>query len=72
LAGFSQVKRKRCFPSARGSNISSWRPSIGFGIKDMFGGFLTAGIVFDADLTIGYDTAGLTTLFNEGHIERPH
>ena len=34
-------------------------PSIGVGIKDLFGIFLSAGVVFDANLTMGYDTAGL-------------
>ena len=34
-------------------------PSIGVGIKDLFGVFLSAGVIFDANLTMGYDTAGL-------------
>ncbi len=34
-------------------------PVVGFGIPDVFGLFLSAGIIFDANLTMGYDTAGL-------------
>ncbi|MCC7084995.1 MAG: putative Ig domain-containing protein [Pirellulales bacterium] len=43
-------------------------PSIGIGIPDLFGIFLSAGIVFDANLTMGYDTAGLIALAQDpGH-----
>ena len=34
-------------------------PSIGVGIPGVLGIFLSAGVVFDANLTMGYDTAGL-------------
>ena len=34
-------------------------PSIGVGIEDLFGVFLKAGMIFDANLSMGYDTAGL-------------
>jgi hypothetical protein len=34
-------------------------PSIGVGIPGVLGIFLDAGIIFDANLTMGYDTAGL-------------
>lgn len=36
--------------------------SVGVGIEDLIGIFLSAGIVFDANLTMGYDTAGLIKL----------
>jgi hypothetical protein len=34
-------------------------PSLGVGIPGVLGIFLSAGIIFDANLTMGYDTAGL-------------
>ena len=43
--------------------------SIGVGIEDIFGIFLAAGIVFDANLTMGYDTAGLVKVAQTGDIE---
>jgi hypothetical protein len=41
-------------------------PSLGFGIPGIFGIFLEAGIFFDANLTMGYDTAGLIELAQTG------
>lgn len=40
--------------------------SIGVGIEGLFGIFLGAGIVFDANLTMGYDTAGLVKVAQTG------
>ena len=40
-------------------------PSLTIGIKDLFGISLTAGITVDADLTMGYDTAGIVELAND-------
>ncbi len=47
------------FSFSTGRQHFELEPSIGVGIKDLFGIFLTAGVVFDANLTMGYDTAGL-------------
>ena len=45
-------------------------PSVGVGIKDLFGVFLSAGIIFDANLTMGYDTAGLIAFAADPTIQR--
>jgi hypothetical protein len=44
--------------------------SVGVGIPDLLGIFLTAGITFDAQLSFGYDTAGLIKFVNDP-LKRP-
>ncbi len=45
-------------------------PSIGVGIEDVVGIFLSAGITFDANFSAGYDTAGLVK-FVQDPLHRP-
>jgi hypothetical protein len=40
-------------------------PSIGVGIENVVGVFLSAGIIFDASFSMGYDTAGLIKLMQD-------
>ena len=65
IAGILTGKLETMFSFTTGPQHFELAPSIGFGIKDLFGVFLTAGIVFDADLTMGYDTSGLTKLLTQ-------
>ncbi len=65
IGGILTGQTETMFSFSTGPQHFELAPSIGFGIKDLFGVFLTAGIMFDADLTMGYDTAGLTKLFND-------
>ncbi len=60
IGGILTGQTQTMFSFSTGREHFELAPSIGFGIKDLFGVFLTAGIVFDADFTMGYDTAGLT------------
>ena len=65
IVGMLTGQVETMFSFSTGPQHFELAPSIGFGIPDLFGVFLTAGISFDADLTMGYDTSGLTKLFND-------
>ncbi len=65
IGGILTGQTETMFSFSTGPQHFELAPSIGFGIKDLFGVFLTAGITFDADLTMGYDTNGLLKLFND-------
>ena len=65
IVGMLTGQVETMFSFSTGPQHFELAPSIGFGIPDLFGVFLTAGITFDADLTMGYDTSGLTKLFND-------
>ena len=56
---------KTMFSFSTGRQHFELAPSIGVGIKDLFGVFLSAGIIFDANLTMGYDTAGLIAVVQD-------
>jgi hypothetical protein len=59
IVGILTGQTKDMFSFSTGREHFELAPSVGFGIPDVLGVFLSAGIVFDADLTMGYDTAGL-------------
>ncbi len=59
IGGILTGQTQTMFSFTTGREHFELAPSIGFGIQDLFGVFLTAGIMFDADFSIGYDTAGL-------------
>jgi hypothetical protein len=59
IVGLLTGQTKDMFTFSTGRQHFELAPSVGFGIPDVLGVFLSAGIVFDADLTMGYDTAGL-------------
>ena len=59
IVGILTGQTKDMFTFSTGRQHFELAPSVGFGIPDVLGVFLSAGIVFDADLTMGYDTAGL-------------
>lgn len=65
LGGILTGQTETMFSFSTGRQHFELAPSIGFGIKDLFGVFLSAGVIFDADLTMGYDTAGLIKLIND-------
>lgn len=65
IGGILTGQLETMFSFSTGPQHFELAPSISFGIKDLFGVSLTAGITFDADLTMGYDTAGLTKLIND-------
>ena len=67
IGGILTGQTETMFSFSTGPQHFELAPSIGFGIKDLFGVFLTAGIMFDADLTMGYDTAGLTKLLDDSN-----
>src|SRR4029078_2199529 len=48
-------QKQTMFSFTTGRQHFELAPSIGVGVKDLFGVFLTAGIIFDAKLTMGYD-----------------
>jgi hypothetical protein len=56
---------KTMFSFSTGREHFELAPSLTFGIKDLFGISLTAGIIFDADFSMGYDTQGLVQLFKD-------
>jgi MBG domain (YGX type)/Bacterial Ig-like domain (group 3)/Putative Ig domain/Dockerin type I domain len=60
IAGILTGQTQTMFSFSTGRIHFDLSPSVGVGIKDILGIFLSAGISFDADLTMGYDTAGLT------------
>src|SRR5262249_24549667 len=59
LAGIRTGQPGDMFTFSTGREHFELAPSIGVGIPGISGIFLKAGIVFDAQLTMGYDTAGL-------------
>ncbi len=59
IVGLLTGQVKDMFSYSTGREYEKLAPTEGFGIPDVFGVFLSAGIIFDADLTMGYDTAGL-------------
>ncbi len=65
IGGILTGQTETMFSFSTGPQHFELAPSIGFGIKDLFGVFLTAGITFDADLTMGYDTSGLSKLLSD-------
>ena len=65
LGGILTGQAKDMFTFTTGREHFELAPSIGVGIPDVFGVFLSAGIIFDADLTMGYDTAGLIKFVND-------
>lgn len=46
-------------------------PSFGVGIEGVLGVFLSAGVIFDASFSMGYDTAGLIKLAQSPHLGPP-
>ncbi len=65
IAGILTGKPETMFSFTTGPQHFELAPSISFGIKDVVGVSLTAGIIFDADLTMGYDTSGLSKLIQD-------
>lgn len=65
IGGILTGQTETMFSFSTGPQHFELAPSISFGIKDLFGVSITAGIIFDADLTMGYDTAGLTKLIQD-------
>ncbi len=65
LSGILTGQVKTMFSFTTGREHFELAPSVGFGIPNLFGVFLSAGIVFDADLSMGYDTAGLIQFVND-------
>src|SRR5262249_10180093 len=61
LVGTLMGRPETLFSYSTGRNHFELAASVGVGIPDLFGCFLSAGITFDADLNMGYDTAGLIT-----------
>ena len=59
LGGILTGNPETMFSFSTGREHYELPASIGVGIKDLFGIFLSAGIVFDADLSMGYDSSGL-------------
>ena len=59
IGGILTGQAQTMFSFSTGREHFELAPSIGFGIPDLFGVFLTAGITLDADFSVGYDTAGL-------------
>ncbi len=59
IGGILTGQTRDMFTFTTGREHFELAPSIGFGIPDVFGVFLTAGITLDADFSVGYDTAGL-------------
>lgn len=59
IGGILTGQARDMFTFTTGREHFELAPSIGFGIPDLFGVFLTAGITLDADFSVGYDTAGL-------------
>ena len=59
VGGILTGQAQTMFSFTTGREHFELAPSIGFGIPDLFGVFLTAGITLDADFSVGYDTAGL-------------
>jgi hypothetical protein len=59
IVGLLTGQTKDMFSYSTGREHFELPETVGFGIPDVFGVFLSAGIVFDADLTMGYDTSGL-------------
>ncbi|MCC7085315.1 MAG: VCBS repeat-containing protein [Pirellulales bacterium] len=59
VGGILTGQTKTMFSYDTGREHFELAPSIGVGIKDLLGVFLSAGVVFDASLSMGYDTAGL-------------
>lgn len=56
---------KTMFSFTTGRQHFELAPSVGVGIKDLFGVFLSGGIIFDANLSMGYDTAGLIAVVQD-------
>jgi hypothetical protein len=65
IGGILTGQTETMFSFSTGPQHFELAPSIGFGIKDLFGVFLSAGVIFDADLTMEYDTAGLNKLIQD-------
>ena len=57
------------FSYATGRQHFELGASYGVGIPDLLGFFLNAGIVFDASISVGYDTAGLLKFIQNGQPE---
>ncbi len=65
LSGILTGQPKDMFTYSTGREHFDLSASIGVGIPDVLGVFLSAGIVFDADFSMGYDTAGLIKFFQD-------
>ncbi|MGD9635611.1 MAG: putative Ig domain-containing protein [Pirellulales bacterium] len=65
IGGILTGQARDMFTFTTGREHFELAPSIGFGIPDLFGVFLTAGITLDANFSVGYDTAGLIKLFQD-------
>ena len=59
IVGMLSGNVETMFSFSTGRQHFELAPSIGVGIPGILGVFLSAGVVFDANLTMGYDTAGL-------------
>lgn len=70
LGGILTGQARTMFSFSTGREHFELAPSVGVGIKDLLGIFLTAGITFDANLSMGYDTAGLIK-FVQDPLKRP-
>ena len=65
IFGMLTGQTKDMFTFSTGREHFELSAGVGFGIPDVLGIFLNAGMVFDADLTMGYDTAGLTKFIQD-------
>jgi hypothetical protein len=65
IGGILTGQARDMFTFTTGREHFELAPSIGVGIKDVVGVFLSAGITFDASFAMGYDTAGLIKLVND-------
>ena len=65
IAGILLGQTKTMFSYSTGRQHFELAPSLTFGIEDIIGISLKAGVIFDANLTMGYDTAGLLKLIQD-------
>ena len=65
LGGILTGQLENMFSFSTGREHFDLQASVGFGIPDLLGIFLSGGMVFDADFTMGYDTAGLTKFIQD-------
>src|SRR4029078_10313190 len=65
IGGILTGTAKDMFTFTTGREHFELAPSIGVGIKNILGIFLSAGITFDARFAMGYDTGGLFKLVQD-------
>ena len=70
LGGILTGQTQTMFSYETGRQHFELAASAGVGIPDLVGIFLKAGIIFDAQLSMGYDTAGLIK-FSQDPLKRP-